>query len=60
MEKEDGKMTTFYDVDAAVEEAEFRAQMEGRDMAICAWIAGYSVTQKSRAPKAKILEIVRA
>jgi len=53
-------MTTFYDVDAAVEEAEFRAQMEGRDMAICAWIAGYSVKPKSRAPKAKILEIIRS
>lgn len=53
-------MTTFYDVDAAVEEAEFRVKFEGRDMAICAWIAGYSVTPKSRAPKAKILEIVRA
>ena len=53
-------MTTFYYVDAAVEEAEFRAQMEGQPMAICAWIAGYSVTPKARAPKAKILEIVRA
>ena len=60
METENVKMTTFYDVDAAVEEAEFRAQMEGQSMAICAWIAGYSVAPESRAPKAKILEIVRA